>query len=1273
MCSIRNIVLLFFVFLINNINAQQYYFRNYSLDEGLPQSEVYDILEDERGYIWVTTNGGGICRFNGLSFKQYTTDDGLANNLTRRIIEDRQGNIWIGTFEGLSKYDGLTFTNYNEKDGLENGVFLKLYEDTKIDGKIWMHIWRGTHKRFVYSVNKNKVKRFDIIEKTHNDTTGIRFFYQYKNGNFLCITRKNHYVFDGENVRIDSLKSKPFLKNKQYFPIYEDNSGNLFLHVRDNESVAIYTYNNDVFTKFDLPDYVAISRIRTMMQDSHSDYWFTDGYGVMKYSRNQITRFTQDNGLPNNIFIAEIFEDTGGNIWFVSRGSGITKYSGNRFVAFTTEDGLLSDIIRSIYQDSKGNYWFGTTGRGIAKYDGKQITNYLTDQKKYNFGRINSMTEWQDDKLLLATDRGMIAFDGKDVEFLNDYFQLPKHALVTNFIIDTVSSWFCMSGIGIAKRENGKTHVFTTANSDLASGAAQNVLKDSKGNIWICTDYGITRYYDGVMHKYDSVQTIKNQLVLQAAEDKFGQVWFATFSKGLTIFDGNDFRQVKVCDGLSSNIVYSVLCDDFGNIWAGTQRGVDKIMLNNSGKIIRIRHYGKYEGFTGEETNAWANYKDSKGNLWFGTIHGVMRYNPQEDKPDLTPPITKIIDIRLFFKEIDWISDAYKNTYTKIDPWFSIPINLQLPYHKNHISFGFEAISYRTPEKVKYQWMLEGLDEEWSPVTNKTEAVYANLAPGNYVFKVRSCNSEGVWNEQPATYSFEILTPFWQQWWFKVTIGALVVAIAFFVFKMRLRSIENKKKELERIVKEKTFEIREQNEEILAQNMKLEQQKEELEQQKEEILVQATKLKKAYQNLALLNEIGMDITTNLMADRIIDVVYENVNSLMDAAVFGIGIYNSQENAIVFKGVKERGITLEPIYFYLNEDDRFAVYCFQNQEEVFINDVETEYKKYASKLMPVKIGEYTSSIMYVPLSHKKRAMGVITVQSFQKNAYRVHHLNLLRNIALYTKIALDNAYAYKQIEIKTQKLEIANANVLKQKEQIESKNNELIELNKDKNHLIGVVAHDLRNPLTSALSITQMLQSMDLDEDAQESLTYLANSLKRMNDMVTKILDIRVIEAKKINIQLERLNLVDILRNVYANFREKAEEKQIAMELSLPLHEVPAKLDQNYVSQVYENLVSNAIKFSPPEKNIYISLKEINGKVRTEVIDEGPGISTEDKEKLFGKFQKLSAKPTGNETSTGLGLSIVKKYVEAMNGKVWCESDAGKGASFIVEFNRMNTA
>ncbi len=1272
MCSVRNIVLLFFVIIINDISAQQYYFRNYSLDEGLPQSEVYDILEDARGYLWVTTNGGGVCRFNGLSFKRYTTDDGLANNLTRHIIEDREGNIWIGTFEGLSKYDGLSFTNYNEDDGLEKGVFLKLYEDNKVDGKIWMHIWRGARKRFVYSLHNNKIERFDLIEKTYNDTSGIRFFYQYKNGNFLCITWDKHYIFNGEKVLIDSLQDEPFLKNKHYFPIYEDNSGNLFLHVRNNDSSAIYAYNQGVFSKFDLPDYVATSNIRTMMQDSQSNYWFTDGYGLMKYNRNKITRFTQDNGLPNNIFIAEIFEDTGGNIWMVSRGSGITKYSGNRFVAFTTEDGLLSDIIRSIYQDSKGNYWFGTTGRGIAKYDGEKITNYLTD-KKHKFGRINSMTEWKKNELLIATDNGMVTFDGKDVKFMNDYFQLPKNVLVTNFIIDSVCSWFCMSGTGIAKREEGKTHIFTTANSDLTSDAVQNVLKDSKENIWICTDYGITRYHNDIMYRYDTVQSIKNQLVLQAAEDQHGQIWFATFSKGLTIFDGNKFRQIKACDGLSSNIVYSVLCDDFGNIWAGTQRGVDKIMLNNTGKVNRIRHYGKYEGFTGEETNAWANYKDSDGNLWFGTIHGVMRYNPQEDKPDLTPPITKIIDIRLFFKDIDWNSEVYKDTYTKIDPWFSIPVNLQLPYHKNHISFGFEAISYRTPEKVKYQWKLDGLDEEWAPVTSKTEAVYANLSPGQYVFKVRSCNSEGVWNDQPATYSFEILAPFWQQWWFKVGTGALVVAIAFFIFKMRLRSIENKKKELERIVKEKTFEIREQNEEILTQNAKLEQQKEELEQQKEEILVQASKLKKAYQNLALLNEIGMDITTNLMAHKIIDVVYENVNSIMDAAVFGIGIYNPQDDAIVFKGVKERGTTLNPIYFYLNEDDRFAVYCFKNQEEVFINDVEAEYKKYTAKLMPVKIGEYTSSIMYVPLSHKGRAMGVITVQSFQKNAYRMHHLNLLRNIALYTKIALDNAYAYEQIEIKTKKLEGANANILRQKEQIESKNEELVELNKDKNHLIGVVAHDLRNPLTSALSITQLLQSMDLDEDAGESVAYLANSLKRMNDMVTKILDIRVIEAKKINIQLERLNLVDVLRNVYTNFREKAEQKQIVMELSLPSHEVPAELDQNYVSQVYENLVSNAIKFSPPEKNIYIRLKEINGKVRTEVVDEGPGISAEDKKKLFGKFQKLSAKPTGNETSTGLGLSIVKKYVEAMNGKVWCESDTGKGASFIVEFNRMTSA
>jgi signal transduction histidine kinase len=470
-----------------------------------------------------------------------------------------------------------------------------------------------------------------------------------------------------------------------------------------------------------------------------------------------------------------------------------------------------------------------------------------------------------------------------------------------------------------------------------------------------------------------------------------------------------------------------------------------------------------------------------------------------------------------------------------------------------------------------------------------------------------------------------------------------------------LRIIQAKQEELERIVAEKTREVTSQNRQLANQ--------------KEEITAQAERLQSAYNNLENLSEIGKAITTQLTVENIIDTVYESINKLMDASVFGIGIMNPENNSIDFPGVKEKGETLGYLSFSLEDELRLSSHCAKTREEVFINDFENEYKEYLPAITPAdsKTGGNSSSIIYLPLIVNDETRGVITVQSFQKNAYTEYHLNILRNLAVYTKIALENASAYKKIELQSHNLKNANTDISKQKKKIEDANRELVDLNKEKNHLIGIVAYDLRNPLTSSMSIAQQLKSERGGLVGQENLDFLVNALERMNDMVSKILDIRAIEQNKVNIKCEKADLGAIVQDVFRNMQKTAKQKNINMTLeNLSIYGI---VDRNYLTQVFENLLSNAIKFSPKDSDVSVKVTEENGEIRVNFIDKGPGIKKEEMEKLFGKYQRLSAKPTAGEDSTGLGLSIVKKYVDVMGGKVWCESEAGNGSNFIVSFRK----
>ena len=238
---------------------------------------------------------------------------------------------------------------------------------------------------------------------------------------------------------------------------------------------------------------------------------------------------------------------------------------------------------------------------------------------------------------------------------------------------------------------------------------------------------------------------------------------------------------------------------------------------------------------------------------------------------------------------------------------------------------------------------------------------------------------------------------------------------------------------------------------------------------------------------------------------------------------------------------------------------------------------------------------------------------------------------------------------------------------RQKDEILGKNQELQSLNDEKNNLIGIVAHDLKSPLNQIKGLVSVIKmTSKLDDEAANCLTMIETSAVRLNNMIGKILDTEAIESKQLNLNIESVDLCNIFDSLSDQFNIDAAKKNITIHTKT-IPDTYITIDRNYLIQILENLLSNAIKFSPPDRNIFFNLHDRGDHVICEVKDEGPGLTEEDKKKLFSKYQKLSARPTGEESSTGLGLSIVKKFTESMGGQIWCESVAGEGATFFVKF------
>jgi len=442
--------------------------------------------------------------------------------------------------------------------------------------------------------------------------------------------------------------------------------------------------------------------------------------------------------------------------------------------------------------------------------------------------------------------------------------------------------------------------------------------------------------------------------------------------------------------------------------------------------------------------------------------------------------------------------------------------------------------------------------------------------------------------------------------------------------------------------------------------------------QNKKIEQQSEKLKQAYQNLELLSTIGRDITASLFIEQIIETIYANINALMDASVLGIGVYDEPNNELVFPGVIERNERLKNIHINLDRESTLAAWSFLNQKEIIIDNYYEEYTNFIQPVEKPYPGDGNStSIIYLPLTIGSRKLGVLTVQSFSQKAFNDYHINIVRNIAIYTKIALENANFYKQLEQKSKSLIQANKNIKEKNELIEKQNQQLLSINEEKNNLMRILAHDLRNPLSTAMSMVELVrfEKENLSAEQYQASEIIWRGLNRMNEMIRKILDVKAAESQKILLDWDQVNVNETLASLEESFRINASHKKIKMIINTEIEEPYIKVDRNYFNQIIENLVSNAIKFSPGNSRVYLNVCEADDMIRIVVKDQGPGIPPAEMSQLFKKFHKLSTKPTNGEESIGLGLSIVKKYVEVMNGKVWCESQVGVGTSFFIEFKR----
>lgn len=736
-----HIFLFFFPLLIQ---AQLIPIDNISKKEDLPQANVYSILQDKQGYMWFGTEAG-LGRYDGKKFQLFDTDLGLSNNYIAALHLDKQGNIWMGTFGGgVTFYDFKEFKAYSVNDSLSGTEVNGVAEDKN------GHIWFATTQGICKYDGKKFIK---YNEKQGLTGKGFVCVHVAKNGT-VWIGSKSDGAFKLQGNKFVKYDTTSGLANMKVYCIFEDNKG--LIHIGTQEGLSVF--NGKTFVNKYVADGLPANTIRAIIQDKKGQIWYGTSAGIGIQQPNGKFKYLRSiNGLTVD-YVISLYEDRQGIVWIGTYTGGVYKYISNKFQIYNSTMGLPNNTVRAIAQDTTGRYWFGTE-RGIAALQGDSIKTFGAEDGLAGGETVMSIYEDLKKNIWFATfGTGAIKYNGKT--FKSYSMEQGIFMYVWSIYQDKDSiMWIGTYSQGVFKMKGDSILAQHNTTSDsLFANNITCILQDRKGNMWFGTYGEGVRKYDGKnFTKLTTAQGLSNDNVYGVMEDDQGRIWFNT-EYGISIFDGKRFSKINKKKGLHSNSIWLMHKDVDGSIWVGHEKGIEKYNPTTG----TSRFYGYQEGFTPIEVTAGAVYRDSDGNFWFGTIAGVVKYSPKEDLPNPYEPITLISNITLFNRDVpDWSEYADSFDFRK-----NLPVGLMLPYNQNFITFNFIGIHTGAPSKVRYQYMLKGFDNDWQPLTDRTEATYSNLPPGKYTFYLKARSGDGVWTKTPVEYSFVIDKPFWEKWWF---------------------------------------------------------------------------------------------------------------------------------------------------------------------------------------------------------------------------------------------------------------------------------------------------------------------------------------------------------------------------------------------------------------------------------------------------------------------------------------------------------------------------
>ncbi len=765
----------FSILICTVVNAQQFTFIQYSLKEGLPQSQVRCMTQDSRGFIWIGTLGG-ISKFDGRKFVNYDRRDGLLNNQINCVIELSNGTIAAGSNGSFILINGAGVISVPLGDRHRESTINTLFEN---NGRIWIGMENGL---LCYSMGENKFVEMDQSYETLSEQH-IKAILARNDDELFVLTKEKLYLQKGEVL---SVFFQPQNTETTFFDAVFSKDGTFWLAAKGEGLIRLSSDGRQHVNYLDHTD-LTTNLITGLLVDKHDHIWMTSRYGFYEFDGTRFKSYTEKNGVKSPD-VRDIIQDREGNFWIGTYGAGLLRFTGRGFSSYTTSDGLPGDAVMSVTQDTSGALWFSTFDKGISNFKDGEFQQF-------------SLAELTDNKRIWSS------------------------------VMDHTGALWFGSSDGLFRHTKGQFNRFGEEDS-ISNTMILSLFEDASNKLWIGTNKGLTTFENGEFTRISSPGSPQKK-VRCIRQDHGGHLWFAAID-GVFKYDGNSFTLYSQKDGLPENSTNCIEIDEHNRIWVGTQNGISilsssqfissQIDDNSGSNVVNFlkyfdrqmwigtnnglysielskdmnehapvfRHYGIDDGLRSMETNLNAVFVDSEKRFWFGTTEGVTILNTAElqKQRDIFGPLLNMVNVQINLQDVDW-SKGF-NQRSELN---GLAINPTFLYKQNHITFYFTGISTTHPANVVYQYMLEGLDEDWKTPTDFGFATYSNLPYKDFVFKVKAMSAEGLWSET-VSYPFSVKPPFWLRWWFILleVITAMSI-VGYVVYNRRKAQKEKREKE----------------------------------------------------------------------------------------------------------------------------------------------------------------------------------------------------------------------------------------------------------------------------------------------------------------------------------------------------------------------------------------------------------------------------------------------------------------------------------------------